>query len=107
VVAVPEERAAFYLGLTGDDELVKDREMLVNEEIDNRNIRLGETGSGDKTWSTPIFFYPDGTCSTAALLLKNGNGQFIEIRLRGMTGLTKVTETFSADEYTGELNTSR
>ncbi|MDR1290846.1 MAG: type II secretion system GspH family protein [Planctomycetaceae bacterium] len=107
LVALPEERATFYLGLTGDDESVTDREMLVNEEIDNRNIRLGETSAGDKTWSAPIFFYPDGTCSTAALLLKNSNGQFIEIRLRGMTGLTKVTETFTSEEYTGELNTSR
>ncbi|MDR1480733.1 MAG: prepilin-type N-terminal cleavage/methylation domain-containing protein [Planctomycetaceae bacterium] len=107
VVVLPEERAVFYLGLTGGEESVLDREMLVNEEIDNRNIRLGETGSGDKTWSTPIFFYPDGTCSTAALLLKNVNGQFVEIRLRGMTGLTKVTETFTPNEYTGELDTSR
>ncbi|MDR0390570.1 MAG: hypothetical protein LBH59_01585, partial [Planctomycetaceae bacterium] len=62
---------------------------------------------GEKLWSTPIFFYPDGTCSTAALLLKNSKDQCIEIRLRGMVGLTKVTETVGSSDYTGELNVSR
>ncbi|MDR0391633.1 MAG: prepilin-type N-terminal cleavage/methylation domain-containing protein, partial [Planctomycetaceae bacterium] len=84
LIAIPDERATFYLGLTGDDESTINDEMLVNEEIDNRNIRLGETSAGEKLWSTPIFFYPDGTCSTAALLLKNSKDQCIEIRLRGM-----------------------
>jgi prepilin-type N-terminal cleavage/methylation domain-containing protein len=107
LIVVPEERAAFYLGLTGGNETATDEEMLVNEEIDNRNIRLGETSSGDKIWSTPIFFYPDGTCSTAALLLKNGKNQCIEVRLRGMIGLTKITETNSLNDYVGELDASR
>jgi hypothetical protein len=107
LITIPDERATFYLGLTGGEESTADEEMLVNEEIENRNIRLGETSSGEQLWSTPIFFYPDGTCSTAALLLKNNKDQCIEIRLRGMTGLTKVTETVGSNDYIGELNPSR
>ncbi|MDR1485331.1 MAG: prepilin-type N-terminal cleavage/methylation domain-containing protein [Planctomycetaceae bacterium] len=107
LVTIPDERATFYLGLTGADEANTDDEMLVNEEIDNRNIRLGETSAGEKIWSTPIFFYPDGTCSTAAILLKSERDQCIEIRLRGMTGLSKVTETVGANDYAGELDAAR
>ncbi|MDR2346459.1 MAG: prepilin-type N-terminal cleavage/methylation domain-containing protein [Planctomycetaceae bacterium] len=107
VISIPEERATFYLGLTNDNNATTDEETLVDENIDNRNIRLGETSSGEKLWSTPIFFYPDGTCSTSALLLKNNKAQCIEIRLRGITGLTKVTETFAPTTYIGELDPTR
>ncbi|MDR2170338.1 MAG: prepilin-type N-terminal cleavage/methylation domain-containing protein [Planctomycetaceae bacterium] len=107
LIVLPEERATFYLGLTGNEDDSMDGEMLVDEEIDNRNVRLGETNSGDKLWSAPIFFYPDGTCSTAALLLKNDKDQCIEIRLRGLTGLTKLTETIDANNYNGELDIER
>ncbi|MDR2762086.1 MAG: type II secretion system GspH family protein [Planctomycetaceae bacterium] len=108
LVTIPDERATFYLGMTGDDSNSNsDGEMLLDENIETRNIRLGETSSGEKLWSTPIFFYPDGTSSTAALLLKNSKDQCIEIRLRGITGLTKITESFSTTDYAGELDATR
>ncbi|MDR1923021.1 MAG: prepilin-type N-terminal cleavage/methylation domain-containing protein [Planctomycetaceae bacterium] len=107
LIAVPEERATFYLGLTGNETTIADEGMLVSENIENRDIRLGETSAGDKNWSTPIFFYPDGTCSTAAILLKNNNDRYIEIRLRGIIGLTKLTEIFGQEDYNGELDPKR
>jgi prepilin-type N-terminal cleavage/methylation domain-containing protein len=108
LITIPDERATFYLGMTGDNNNANsDDEMLIDENIDTRNIRLGETNSGEKLWSTPIFFYPDGTCSTAALMLKNNKDQCIEIRLRGITGLTKITETFGSTDYAGELLSTR
>jgi len=109
VIAVPEERAAFYLGLTapGETDTVEEN-AAESEAVTNQEIRLGETsGSDGRLWSVPIFFYPDGTTSAAAVLLKNDRGRCIEIRLRGLTGIGKVTEMRSVETYTGELDAHR
>ncbi|MDR1963388.1 MAG: hypothetical protein LBQ50_06390, partial [Planctomycetaceae bacterium] len=109
VLAIPEERAAFYLGLTMPGEAgTVEENAAENEAVTNQEIRLGETsGSDGKLWSAPIFFYPDGTTSAAAVLLKNDRGYCIEVRLRGLTGIAKVTEIHSAETYSGELDVSR
>jgi len=44
----------------------------------------------DVSWGMPIFFFPDGTASTASLTVANDRQQAIEITLRGLTGLTRV-----------------
>jgi hypothetical protein len=109
IIALPEERAVFYLGLTvpGETDEIEENQAE-SEAITNQEIRLGETsGSDGKLWSVPIFFYPDGTTSAAALLLKNRHGNCIEIRLRGLTGIAKINEINSAENYTGELDSSR
>jgi hypothetical protein len=109
IIALPEERAAFYLGLTapGENDEIEENEAE-NNAITNQEIRLGETsGSNGKLWSVPIFFYPDGTTSAAALLLKNNRGHCIEIRLRGLTGIAKINEMNSTENYSGELDPSR
>ncbi|MDR1141989.1 MAG: prepilin-type N-terminal cleavage/methylation domain-containing protein [Planctomycetaceae bacterium] len=109
VIALAEERAVFYLGLTtpGETDVVEEN-VSESEAVTNQEIRLGETtGSNGKLWSTPIFFYPDGTTSTAAVLLKNNRGHCIEVRLRGLTGIAKLTEINSAENYSGELDAAR
>jgi hypothetical protein len=109
VIAIPEERAAFYLGLTAPNETTNTNENVAESEaVTNQEVRLGETTCSDgKIWSVPIFFYPDGTTSAAAVLLKNDRGRCIEIRLRGLTGIGKVTEMNSVENYAGELNAAR
>ena len=52
-------------------------------------------------WSEPIFFYPDGTASSAILLLRNKQGKMIELFLRGLTGIVKVGDVTAAVEQTG------
>lgn len=42
-------------------------------------------------WAEPIFFYPDGTTSTARLGLINENGRLIELFLRGLTGVVTLS----------------
>ncbi|MDR2757534.1 MAG: prepilin-type N-terminal cleavage/methylation domain-containing protein [Planctomycetaceae bacterium] len=109
VIALPEERSVFYLGLTtpGETDVVEEN-VSESEAVTNQEIRIGETSGFDgKLWSTPIFFYPDGTTSTAAVLLKNNRGHCIEVRLRGLTGIAKLTEINSAENYSGELNAER
>jgi hypothetical protein len=110
VIAVAEERAAFYLGLTAPDEK-EDEEIFTIEPIMTNEPRLGETASADgMAWSTPIFFYPDGSTSTAAILLKNESGRCIEVRLRGLTGtgtLTSITRTTDYTRTTDHTDTLR
>lgn len=55
-------------------------------------------GATEATRTEPILFYPDGTTSTAQVLLKNEHGSLIELSLRGLTGVVTVGETFSWEE---------
>jgi len=48
--------------------------------------------------SEPILFYPDGTTSTARLVLKNEYGRTIQLSLRGLTGIVTVGKPTTADE---------
>jgi hypothetical protein len=41
-------------------------------------------------WADPIFFYPDGTTSTAVVRLQNQYDRMIELSLRGLTGVAIV-----------------
>ncbi len=59
---------------------------------DPSQFRTGEQG-----WSGPIFFYPDGTTSTARLVLRNEYGRFIELALRGLTGVVTVSDVQAGD----------
>ncbi len=42
--------------------------------------------------SSPIFFYPDGSTSTARVVLTNTRGRRMAVELRGVTGSTQVVE---------------
>lgn len=59
---------------------------------------------GDQTnalasgWSNPILFYPDGTTSTARLVLRNERNRCIELNLRGLTGTVTVGEICMVEE---------
>lgn len=57
---------------------------------------LSDTENG---WSEPIFFYPDGTTSTARLQLVNEHQRTIELCLRGLTGVVTIGHVRSAEEF--------
>lgn len=107
VIAIPDERSAFYLGLTSAGETQTEENTAESEYVANQELRLGETSGGGSVWSVPIFFYPDGTTSAAAVLIKNSRGKCIEVRLRGLTGIGKMTEIVSVEAYSGELDPMR
>lgn len=46
----------------------------------------------------PIFFYPDGTTSTAKLVLANQQGRFVNLTMRGLTGVVHVSGLLIAEE---------
>jgi type II secretion system protein H len=56
------------------------------------DARAAETLSvfGDSGAIRPILFYPDGTSQDAKLAMRNEKGNFVEIQLRGLTGLSTV-----------------
>jgi Tfp pilus assembly major pilin PilA len=110
VITVAEERSAFYVGLAAPEETrdTDDMESYRIEAIMTGELRLGETSGSDGTaWSAPIFFYPDGSSSTAAVLLKNAAGHCIEVRLRGFTGTGTLTGISLTTNYIGELEANR
>lgn len=56
------------------------------------------------SWSKPILFYPDGTTSTATILIKNDQTRCIELHLRGLTGAVAVSAIGSEATYEGYLD---
>ena len=101
MLAIPDERAAYYLGYTVDD----NETNMSNDPVQTRDTRFGETRASDGTmWSAPVFFFPDGTTSTAAALLKNETNRCMEIRQRGLTGTVTIGSIVFPEDYTGELD---
>ena len=52
----------------------------------------------DTSMSAPIFFYPDGTSSTARLFVKNQRERYIKLTLRGLTGVVYVSDLLSGEQ---------
>ena len=75
------------------------------QEVDARNLYLIQQMGMDTTlnssyeWSPPILFYPDGSASQAQLRLTNSTTQrFVQLRLRGLTGIAYVSAILVAAE---------
>lgn len=49
-------------------------------------------------WSAPILFFPDGTTSSASLLLKNSKNVFQRATLRSLTGVGRASDLLSREE---------
>ena len=62
----------------------------------------GGAEEGGAQLAPQIFFYPDGTTSTAQVLLSNGKDRFVKVLLRGLTGVPRVRDMVSADELAAE-----
>ena len=52
----------------------------------------------DLSLSAPIFFYPDGTSSTARLFVKNPRERYIKLTLRGLTGVVYVSDLLAGEQ---------
>ncbi|MCH7752789.1 MAG: prepilin-type N-terminal cleavage/methylation domain-containing protein [Planctomycetes bacterium] len=64
------------------------------------NERTVETlnQSGESVWSAPILFFPDGSTSSASLLLRNERRLFQRVTLRALTGVARVSDVLTEDE---------
>jgi len=81
------EGVTFLSGETADD-----------TRADSLALEAEPSGDAEMGWSEPVLFYPDGTTSTATLVLKNEYERCIQLSLRGLTGVVTVGQTYSAEE---------
>jgi hypothetical protein len=79
------EGVAFVSGQTALDT----RSMLVEAQVET---------AAPADWSQPVYFYPDGTTSDARLLVRNEHELYVVIELRGLTGVTTVSDVLTAEE---------
>ena len=84
------ERVKFF-SLSAQSDL---RSVRVEEQLQTQG--MGQQPGG--ALSDAIFFYPDGTSSTARLVLGNDEEQFVVVQLRGLTGLAEVSSLLSFEE---------
>jgi prepilin-type N-terminal cleavage/methylation domain-containing protein len=67
------------------------------------DARAAQADSADTQNAPQIFFYSDGTTSTAQVLITNNGERFIKVQLRGMTGISHEGDVVTADELQLEL----
>jgi len=73
-------------------------EMLWDSRAEMYSTNTAAFLSPDQGWSGPVFFYPDGTTSTARITLENERGRRIDISLRGLTGMVSISQIYTAEE---------
>lgn len=67
------------------------------EGANGRTVEALNQGSSP-AWSAPILFFPDGTTSSASLLLRNERQLYQRITLRALTGVARASEVLTRDE---------
>ena len=69
-------------------------------DIRSAVVSVDSTGLNNQEadWSSPIFFYPDGTTSDAKVVLANPYDNRIVVRLRGLTGMASYTAADAEEE---------
>lgn len=72
----------------------------------NMTVEMPTISDDGGTWCSPVYFYPDGTASTAIVLVKNEREFCREVAMRGVTGTVAVGETVHVDSYEGQLDAS-
>ena len=70
---------------------------LAVEGANGRTVEALNQGSSP-AWSAPILFFPDGTTSSASLLLRNERQLYQRITLRALTGVARASEVLTRDE---------
>ncbi len=56
------------------------------------------TSISDAPWSQPILFFPDGTATSAKIVLQGERGRSVTVELRGLTGAAKIGEIEASQE---------
>jgi len=72
-------------------------ESVSTDELGQRSVTQLDQGSTSE-WSAPIFFYPDGTTSTASLLLKSSKNLYRRATLRSLTGVARASGVLTREE---------
>ena len=59
---------------------------------------VSQFGAANTQQSPPILFYPDGTTSTAKVVLANDRNSYLVVSLRGLTGVAQVSDLLGLEE---------
>ncbi len=87
---------------TAGQKLLEEGILFASADILNDMRSLSEQSTSDSMqsamsgWSQPILFYPDGSATTAHIVIQNARGRRMAVQLRGLTGEAKVVEVASA-----------
>jgi prepilin-type N-terminal cleavage/methylation domain-containing protein len=60
--------------------------------------QTGALSAGSTSASPPIVFYTDGTTSDARVVLANNRARYIVVELRGLTGISMVSDLLTQEE---------
>jgi prepilin-type N-terminal cleavage/methylation domain-containing protein len=63
-----------------------------------RGTSAGVGAAQSAPTAPPILFYPDGTTSSARLVLTDGQGAFVVVAIRGLTGIAQVSNRLTEQE---------
>jgi hypothetical protein len=77
--------------------------VLAGSEVDDKRwVMMSESqlaiNEMDEAWSSPIFFYPDGTTSLARVLISNQYHDMVAVGLRGLTGKSRTEAVDPGEE---------
>jgi Tfp pilus assembly protein FimT len=61
-------------------------------------IQMALQGQAAQGWSPPVLFYPDGTSSTARVILRNQRDRYVLVQLRGLSGVAQISDLLSSTE---------
>lgn len=87
---------------TAGQKLLEEGVVFASADILNDMRSLSEQSTSDSMqagmagWSQPILFYPDGSTTTAHIVVQDTRGRRMAVQLRGLTGEAKVIEVASA-----------
>jgi prepilin-type N-terminal cleavage/methylation domain-containing protein len=101
------EPAANELAPADAADRLADRHFADNHFADNHfaDHRLADDrtssdpeGEDEEAWSTPIVFFPDGKTSDASIRLNGRHEAYVDVRLRGLTGVATATAPHREEE---------
>ena len=75
-------------------------ELCLPEGIsfDDRPVESPTTAIAEEGWSDPIVFYPNGRTATAHIRLNGERNAFVEVSLRGLTGVATASRPRHEEE---------
>jgi Tfp pilus assembly protein PilE len=74
-----------FADLAGEEASLRDEDISHDDPAND--IRKEDDG-----WSEPVIFYPSGTTTTTSFRIAGSRGFYVDVRLRGLTGVATIGE---------------
>ena len=80
------------------DEIVFQSGELAVEDFQSGERSVAALQDAGESLSTPILFFPDGTCTQATIVLQSDVPNFLRLTLRGLTGVARASGVLTREE---------